>query len=312
MKRRTKPTKVSMSFKSKVIPLYNRRALPLWILEGFKAQSIIEDVNLNKSDEFIRYGCHVHPDNPSIVLNTLNTGSRTTESEARQILDFYDHLKRHNAKPRNVAVRFDEFNIARHLYWGRDGKDWCQETMAVFAEMLPDYDQELFAKIFSLTSPRVELRTNLANALKCYDVFHSKKKFRGVLPSVQVMLNDLRNGAFVFDNSTHSSRRKVINFTRTLLGDPDAIVVDSRIMEVFGIARVYRWDGAQYVLTPTKGEYDIIEKYIRLLARLTGYEPRQIISMLWAGKKALNIKNKTVNVREVLGQLLGKNNDDPF
>jgi hypothetical protein len=115
------------------------------------------------------------------------------------------------------------------------------------------------------------------------------------------MLNDFRQGKLSFDvPSTSGKRQKVINFGRSLLGHKDAITVDARVMEVTGFARVHLHNGSTHTVSPSKKEYDVISRYVNVLAKLSGYEPRQIISMLWAGKKKLNVRHQTVNTKRTL------------
>ena len=67
----------------------------------------------------------------------------------------------------------------------------------------------------------------------------------------------------------------------------------------------YKWKGIKAPHNPRTTEYDLIERYIKRLAEVSGYEPRQIVSMLWSGIKTEKGVRKSVNTKEVLIEAFG-------
>ncbi len=310
------PKRVKKPFDSKKINPWELWTLPLWILGGLKAGKTLQ-VNMYElasmmgtnenlyeviTYELERYAHHVNPRSPDAFLTLLNTGIHEDYPSFNELQNITETLYTKS------GMAFDLYNITRCLYLGSHGKNWYSEATQTFKEMLPDYDIETFIKIFALTSPVSDLRTNLEKALKAYDVFYKgKKKFKGFLPNIDKMLNELKRGEFSFEKVSPSSRPKVVSFAKTLLGDTEAVVIDSKVMHATGLARVYTWEHKEHTVTVTRTEYKLVSEYIKILAKTAGYEPRQVVAMLWTGQKMLNPRHRKINVSEVLQELLIEN-----
>lgn len=197
----------------------------------------------------------------------------------------------------------DEYSVSKYLFRrGRKDINWYSLTLKHFKKLLPNHDIKLFIKLFAITSPQTHFKANVTNALKAYDLFKKNKPFssKGFLPSIKNMLDEFKEGVFTFSGEERNGRRKVSNFARALLGDKNAVVVDSMVLKAFGLCEYYEFKGKVYSYSPRIKEYDLIERYIKLLARASNFEPRQVVSMLWAGTKKVNSKYKDTNTNSVL------------
>ncbi len=207
----------------------------------------------------------------------------------------------------NTLRRIDMLRFLKCTMFGRENKDWYRDTPIVFREMLPEFgikDIDLFIQLFAITSAHTNFQANISTASKVYHMFQKgQKKFtgEGFLPAIVGMLDDFRGGKMDFSiEPPRDGRRKIINFGRALLGDTNAVVCDIWLMEAFWIAEYYKWQGRINSYTPRVYEYDAIEAMVREMAKQTKLEPRQIVSMAWAGARILMGKHKTHNTRTIV------------
>lgn len=200
--------------------------------------------------------------------------------------------------------KFGVLHASRYMIAGSIYKDWYRDTYEAFRDFLPGYDIELFVKVFAATSPMSHLRTNVILALRAYDCIKKGKSVSslGVINSVQAMLEDIQKG--IFDRDQCGRRRKVLNFKEAILGNVNAVVVDSQMLRAYDLAREYIWREKTICHLPKVGEYDLIEYHIRTLAEGCGYEPRQIVAMLWSGIRITQGKFKEADTRKVLKELV--------
>ena len=234
------------------------------------------------------------------VMDILYSGSEKFENYK----PYHSFYEKNNGLLKVYSPSFITLN--RYFLSGANDLNWYSETMAAFKKYLVGYDIELFAKIFAITSPMTHFHSNLVLALRAYDLFQKNKKFRGeeFMYSVQIMLEDLRNKKLDFKRNCRGRRRKVINFANALLGDKNAVVVDSRIMGAYGLSQMYVWREKIMTFSPRRSEYDLIEEHIKALAEACEYEPRQIVSMFWCGTRRMESKFKTTNAEKLLKEVL--------
>ena len=195
--------------------------------------------------------------------------------------------------------------IIKYLFHGLYAKNWYVKMNKAVEDFLPDYDKEVFLKIFAMTSPRTDFQSNLRLAISAYKIWEKGGKFTsGFFPPTIKMLSDFQNGDFLFDGNERNGRRKVTQFYKALMGDKDSVVVDTWIMESVGLIRHYEHNGKIVPHKPRVHEYDFIESYILTLADIASYEPRQVISMLWAGSRICNGKSKLHEPEEIFKNVI--------
>jgi hypothetical protein len=131
-------------------------------------------------------------------------------------------------------------------------------------------DAEVFAKMLAATSNNADVTGNVALALKAYGQWKidPTKDPIGLMATIVPAVK--KAGA-----NTALEGRKVNNFVRALLGDPEAIVVDRHMMRVFG----FPGD------VPTATQYDFIEHAIREMAKKEGIKPVEAQAALWYAVK---------------------------
>lgn len=222
----------------------------------------------------------------------------------KMILEFL----REDRTPKN---RLDDLRFLKCILFGVKNKDWYHDTPKVFRRLLPAYgikDIDLFTQLFAITSAHTNFQANVGTAARVYHMFErGQTKFNGegFLPAIVKMLEDFRVGKMDFGaEPPRDGRRKIVNFGRALLGDKDAVVCDIWLLEAFWIAEYYKWKDKVNSYTPRVYEYDAVEAIVREMARQTKLEPRQIVSMAWAGARILMGKHTTHNTEQVVRRAL--------
>jgi len=161
-------------------------------------------------------------------------------------------------------------NIPRYLYNGRKDKFWYSDTRAGLVDMFPGENIDLIIDILCATSMNTSLKSNVTQFFKAFYMVQNDEPFEGFLPAMIMQLDLVREGKPL-------TGRKIGSFSRAVKGDKSAIVVDIWIMRAFGIYVKGKRE------TPSKKEYDEIEKYLQCQAPLMNLEPRQMCSMIWSG-----------------------------
>lgn len=170
------------------------------------------------------------------------------------------YQRRYNAK-RKIRERLDA--IARETEGAIS--NWYQESRVATKEIYGD-DYELFIKCLAATSPNCALKANITLARKAYIQIKetgqvdknsfTKTHYKGL----QAVINGgIPNG------------RKVRMFTKALLGEQDAVVVDVWITRAAGINRKAPYDW----------EYDIIEEEIVAQAGKYNRTPAEHQAAIW-------------------------------
>lgn len=223
---------------------------------------------------------------------------------ARPLEDLVDSFR---DKKDKIPGNIDILRFLKCVVFGMENKDWYQDTGKVFRKVLPRFgikDIELFTKIFAITSARTNFKSHLWTTNRVYRMFQEgRKNFDGenLLPAVANMLTDFRAGTMSFEvEKAPENRRKIVNFGQALLGDPKAVVCDSWLLDAFGMAEYYKWKDRVSPYTPRVHEYDAVEAMVQEMARQSKLEPRQIVSMAWAGARRLMGKHKKYDTETVL------------
>lgn len=251
------------------------------------------------------------------VLNALYKYAEYVEREgyrARNVLDVLwtgteritEYTSSHEFAEGNSDLlsrhKIDLMKVSKYLFYGFENRDWYKDTLKAFKSELQVYDLDLFIKLFALTSPRSNFKSNLTFAFRAYALIQKGRNFRnkGFIPAVETMLEDFRLGEFDFKASHRGGRRKVVAFQNAIVGKKDAVVVDTHLLHVYGIQDYYEWKGKRYPYKPRVSEYDLIEAHVRHLSEAFGYEPRQIVSMLWSGIRIAHARQKEASTKILL------------
>jgi hypothetical protein len=251
---------------------------------------------LYKYQEYVQKEGYVKQD----VIDVIWTGTeRIQEHESHFLFSETnrDLLRRH---------RIDFMKVSKYMFYGFENRDWYKDTLKAFKSELGGYDLELFIKLFALTSPRANFKSNLTFAFRAYDLMEKGRNFRGkgFIPAVATMLEDFRLGDFDFKANPRGGRRKVVAFYKAIIGKKDSVVVDTHLLHAYGIQDYYEWKGKRYPYKPRVSEYDLVEAHIRHLSEAFGYEPRQIVSMLWSGIRIAHAKQKEASTKILLQSIL--------
>lgn len=166
------------------------------------------------------------------------------------------------------------------------------ELQALFGQ-----DAELVAKFLAATSNNATVSANASLALKALKQHKAGEPFTGYLPTVIDNLNRVVKGEAIGE----LNGRKVDNFVKALMGDPDAVVVDRWIMRAFGF---------NSGTAPTDLQYDFMENAIRQMAQAQGVTPRQAQAAIWfavknaaeAGKKRPPSPPMEVALKDSIGR----------
>lgn len=169
-----------------------------------------------------------------------------------------------------------EEKIKRYTKSGIRDKDWyirCQETIV---DIFGEENLWLVSRLLAATSMNSTLKSNISLFIKAWNAIKYDEEFKGFMPVMLSSLNRVRNGEELLG-------RKTRNFAQAMSGDPDAIVVDMWIMRAFEMNKNRKFKGREIDASPTKSEYDEIEKWIKRKAKQKKLEPRQLCSMIWSG-----------------------------
>lgn len=149
-------------------------------------------------------------------------------------------------------------------------------------------DAAIMARLIAATSNNSTVKSNLTLALKAY----AQWKVDPTQDIEGLMKTLLPNVKRAFEGDLEG--RKVDNFAKAILGDPDAVVVDRWMMRAFGFKGV----------APTPSQYDIIEHAIVDMAKKKGITPREVQASIWFGVKEEMERGKARPSSEPYGQLL--------
>lgn len=182
-----------------------------------------------------------------------------------------------------------EINISKipeFIEKGSFHKDWFSKESGKLYELLPEFKGFPLERVFAVTSMTTSIEANVHLALRALIQWRKQEPFTRFLPTQIIYLNLIREGKDV-------PGRKIMSFIKALEGDANAVVVDIWMCRAFGLNkdRILKrpvkngFINRKYTYSPSKKEYDIIERYCKDYAWWYDCEPRQIQSMIWAGIK---------------------------
>lgn len=192
-------------------------------------------------------------------------------------------------------------NIDRYISAGIKDRYWYEETRQVIERLMPGEDINLFIDVLCATSINSTLKSNVTKAVRQYWNIVNGLPTSGDLPAMIYQIELVRQGL-----PLHG--RKVLAFSKAMKGDPDAVVVDVWLCRAFGIDSEYfnKQRGATHTRSPSKREYETVERYVRRYAKRNGFQAREASSMIWSGIRMINTgKDNTTRFDHALQMKLG-------
>lgn len=204
--------------------------------------------------------------------------------------------------------------IEGYFMAGREGLEWYENTPRELKRLFGD-DWEMMAGFLASTSGGMSVQANTALAMKAFTLWKqfgldATQGFTGEMGFVKSHVKNLnKNLVGELAGSPRGAGRKVYNFHKTLLGDPDAVVVDRWMVRAYGMANEMEVDlklakelgedvvegefGSSQALIPTQRAYDFIEGHIKRQAEILGVTPAQYQAAVWVGVKVLEDTSTT-------------------
>jgi hypothetical protein len=158
--------------------------------------------------------------------------------------------------------------LAHYFQTGQGEMKWYDDTYKAFQDVVGK-DAEKLAGFFTATSINATVKSNATLAMKAYAQWKSGEPFKGYLPAVIAELNRVAADKPL-------AGRKLDNFRKAIIGDPDAVVVDRWMLRAFGM------DGEKGA---TPHSYDLVEHAVKQMAQQHGVTPRQMQAAIWFGVK---------------------------
>lgn len=192
-------------------------------------------------------------------------------------------LKSQIRAAKRVAINLDDpvlhDNIAEYFALGQDGKDWYDTTFQALREIFGGDENKtaLFVDLLASTSPQMAVRYNIIKAL-----FYLTALEEGWLGRLVEGFEAHFNNCCRSFCALPLSGRKVNNFQENLLGNPDAVTVDTWMMRAFGLRPIGEASDSN---APSRAEYDAVADAVTQFAYAYDVQPCQMQAALWVGIK---------------------------
>lgn len=173
---------------------------------------------------------------------------------------------------------------------GEGAAEWYAASGQVVKSLLAGDDDaaRFMLGALAVLSEQQSVKGNVTRAITALYHYLTSRKFDMFPPHQAKKLEALATGA----DPAQVLGRKTYNFYRALDGDPNAVVVDRWMNEIFGLPRDK---------SPTDVQYDVIESIVRRWAEEVGLSPRDMQAVLWAGIRAKHsIKDPTTSFASVI------------
>jgi len=160
-------------------------------------------------------------------------------------------------------------NLTRLYHEGAAARFWYDDTHAALHLLLGERDGDMMLAFLAATSPRANLRANVAKAMRAFTQWKEGEPytFPGHFPAHR---GNLTRAAF------HIPLRgpKVKAFHAALTGDPDAVVLDVWMLRILNLPD-----------RPTRAQWAQGERTVRRLAKRLNEQPRRVQAALWIAYK---------------------------
>lgn len=207
-------------------------------------------------------------------------------------MSLFDVGKKKPAASSTAPVRLDAAMMERIDKYYRSGvkrlpdaENWYADTFFNLQNILTVYDDEgrperndsdqrayLFIDLLAATSPQTNIRRNTFLTTQIFQFITD-----GVLCKIRMDFEAHLNNVCRALLNLSLSGQKVSAFRANLLGDSEAVTIDTWMMRVFDKDHI----------NPTAAEYDDLSRATRKVARDYGVSPSQMQAALWVGIKAL-------------------------
>ncbi len=191
-------------------------------------------------------------------------------------------------KSKSGAVRLDERMMERidHLYNSglkrlSGATDWYEDTFLNIQNIMTVYDDSgensdelayLFVDLLAATSPRTSIIRNTFLTSQIFSYIND-----AILCKMPMKFEAHLNNVCRALLGLPLSGQKVLSFQANLLGDQNAVTVDTWMMKVYGKDHD----------NPSPKEYEEITAATRKVAKQYGVKPAQMQAALWVGIKAM-------------------------
>lgn len=196
-------------------------------------------------------------------------------------------------------------NVARYARLGWHDLDWYER-----AEELLKYhygvNWMLAAQVMAATSINSTLKSNVRLMRKAMHELTNGLPLSNYLPNIKAQLERVRDG-----RGLHG--QKIVAFAAAMMGDTEAVVVDTWLLRAFDMGRRYMRKvtknsrhGHLYTIVressggATKGDFDFITEKVRDMAVMNDVEPRQMSAAIWSGVRINHTRDFNTNYHTVL------------
>ncbi|HUW67262.1 MAG TPA: hypothetical protein VMW20_04350, partial [Candidatus Nanoarchaeia archaeon] len=181
---------------------------------------------------------------------------------------------------------------------GESGMEWYDATHDELVRIFGE-DAEVFAKIVAATSVNATPKANVTKAIKEYSNYKMGRPIQETMAAIRDNLQRIRDGEEI-------KGPKIRPFADAIMGDENAVVIDSWMWRIFGKGMEEDGKGdykIKYAIDPktgkeapvgaagTDGQRQFIIEYINDVSKRLKVTPRQVQAALWFGFK---IKHNSV------------------
>ncbi len=206
----------------------------------------------------------------SELFKTLGKAKKSTDGPVKldaEMLERIDELYRAGTKRLSGAADWYEFTF-HNIQSMMEANDVSGETAAA-----SDQRAYLFVDLLAATSPRCSIIRNTFLTTQLFNFIND-----AILCKVKMQFEAHLNNVCRALLGLPLSGQKVTSFQANLLGDNNAVTVDSWMMRVFGKDHD----------NPSAKEYEDLAAATRKVAKIYGITPAQMQAALWVGIKAVD------------------------
>lgn len=154
-------------------------------------------------------------------------------------------------------------------------QNWYSKTTDFLKDTFGD-NYKLIAALLSACSPQVNLKTSWTWTIEIYNQYKA-----GKMPDLSKLMRCHRANVLRALAGQELSGRKVQNFYENLIGNDNAVTLDTWMLRLFG------WYD-RHIRVPTDRQYDKLANRFRAVAKANGYAPAEFQAILWTKYRQQN------------------------